>query len=174
MDGPDPLRSLSREPARVTVHGQELTLRWRPALDWIHTIRRSIDLVSLALAEDPDDLVLGLVTGEVPLREVQAASHELIEAETGQRWWSALKLVHSSCEASVLGELTLNGVDPSRVSLGQWCAATYRVLTRNAEAKDKLKIDFELELPPPGYEESWDDGNDYEAMVALARKYEQQ
>lgn len=129
--------------------------------------------MALALAENADALVLGLALGDVPLRAVSEASHELLEQETGYRWWMALKLAVSSSGGDVLGELTLSGVDPTRVSLSQWCTATYRVLTRNADQKAKLKIDFELELPPSGYEESWDDGNDYEAMVALARRYEQ-
>lgn len=169
----DPFRSLSREPVRITVHGTELRIRWHPALDWLEALRRDSDSVVLALAEGADELILGLAMGDVPLYAVSEASHSLLEDETGYRWWMALKLAVSSASGAVLGELTLSGVDPARVSLSQWCAATYRVLTRNADQKDKLKIDFELELPPPGYEESWDDGNDYEAMVALARRYEQ-
>lgn len=158
----------------MVVHGVQLSLPWRPALDWVDAMRRDPDLMALILADHPDRVTVGLATGEVALYEVQEASHGLIEAETGERWWVALKLVYSSAGKDVLGELTLSGVDPARVSFGQWCAATYRVLTRHAEPKDKLKIDFELELPPPGYEEAWDDGNDFDHMVALARQYEQQ
>lgn len=170
----DPFRSLSREPSRVTVHGVELRLSWHPALDWIEAVRMGTDSVVLSLADNAEELVVALALGEVPLREVSEASHRLLEEETGRKWWVALKLLVSSCGGEILGELTLSGVDPARVSLGQWCAATYRVLTRNAEPRDKMKLDFELELPPSGYEEAWDDGNDFEAMVALARQYEQQ
>lgn len=174
MADSDPLRSLSRQPAHVTVHGAELRLQWHPALDWIETLRRDPDLVALALAEQPDAVVLGLVSGTVPRTAVADASHGLLESETGYRWWTALKLAYSSAGGAVLGELTLSGVDPARVSFGQWCSAVYRILTKDADEKGRLKIDFELELPPPGYEEAWDDGNDFAAMVALARQYEQQ
>lgn len=170
----DPLRSLSRDPVRLTVHGSELTIRWRSALGWIEALRTGPESLVLSLADQADDLVVGLALGEVPLAEVQEASYQLMADETGRRWWTALKLAYSSAGGDVLGELTLCGVDPATVSFGQWCAATYRVLTRNADERDRLKIDSELELPPPGYEEAWDDGNDFEAMVALARKYEQQ
>lgn len=171
---PDPFRSLSREPVRLTVHGSELLIRWHPALDWIEAIRTGADSVVLSLADGADELVLGLALGDVPLRAVSKASHELLEEETGYRWWTALKLAASSASGAVLGELTLNGVDPARVSFAQWCSAVYRILTRDKDQKGKLKVDFELELPPPGYEEAWDDGNDYEQMVALARQYGQQ
>lgn len=171
---PDPFRSLSREPVRLTVCGSELLIRWRPALGWLEALRSGPESLALALADQADDLVVGLALGEVPMAEVQDASYQLMADETGRPWWSALRLAYSSVGGDVLGELTLSGVDPSRVSFGQWCSAAYRVLTRNADERDKLKIDSELELPPSGYEEAWDDGNDFEAMVALARKYEQQ
>lgn len=117
---------------------------------------------------------MALALGELSPDTARDAAHELLEAETGQRWWVALKLAYSSATPTVLGELTLSGVDPTRVSFGMWCAAVYRILTRNCDAKEKSKIEFELELPPDGYEEAWDDGNDYEALVEKARRYEQQ
>lgn len=171
MEAPDPLRSLSREPVTLDVDGLELTVPWRPALDWIQVLSRSHIHVAPALAEDAGEVARGLAEGTVSLPSVEAASHQLMEDETGYRWWTALKLVYSSASGGVLGELTLSGVDPSRVSLGQWCAAVYRILTRNADEKERMQLEFELELPPPGYEDAWDDGNDFNALVALAREY---
>ena len=173
MAANDPLRALSREPLSLTVAGYPLVFPWHPALDWIEVIRHDPGRLAAELAEDSGDLVIAMALGDVAWRTVEAASHELLSAETGDKWWTVLKLVYSSAQGGVLGELTLSGVDPARVSLGQWCAAVYRVLTRNAEDKDRLRIDFELELPPPGYEDAWDDGNDYDSMVALAREYGQ-
>lgn len=173
MAANDPLRALSRQPVSLTVAGHPLTIPWHPAADWIEVIRQDPGRLVPELAEDSGDLVIAMALGEVPWSAVQEASQQLLGDETGDKWWTVLKLVYSSAQGGVLGELTLSGVDPARVSLGQWCAAVYRVLTRNAEDKDRLRIDFELELPPPGYEDAWDDGNDYEAMVALAREYGQ-
>lgn len=173
MAQPDPLRALSREPVSLTVAGHPLVFPWRPAIDWIEVIRHDPGRLVAELAEDSGELVIAMALGDVAWNEVEAASRELLSAETGDKWWTVLKLVYSSASGGVLGELTLSGVDPARVSLGQWCAAVYRVLTRNAEDKDRMRIDFELELPPPGYESSWDDGNDYNAMVEMARQYGQ-
>ena len=173
MAANDPLRSLSREALSLTVAGYPLTIPWHPAIDWIEVIRHDPGRLVAELAENGSELVIAMALGEVPWRTVQEASQQLLSDETGDKWWTVLKLVYSSAQGGVLGELTLSGIDPARVSLGQWCAAVYRVLTRNAEDKDKLRIDFELEMPPPGYEDAWDDGNSYEAMVALAREYGQ-
>lgn len=173
MAANDPLRSLSREPVTLTVAGHALTFPWHPAADWIEVIRHDPGRLVAELAEDSGDLVIALATGAVSWQAVQEASQKLLGDETGDKWWTVLKLVYSSAQGGVLGELTLSGVDPARVSLGQWCAAVYRVLTRNAEDKDRLRIDFELELPPPGYEDAWDDGNSYDEMVKLAREYGQ-
>jgi hypothetical protein len=162
---------------RVPVCGHELTIVWHPALDWLEAIRHDHRGLVLRLAEDTEDLVLGMADLSVPLSGVEKASMEFLEEETGRRWWIALKLAYSSAGESVLGELTLCGVDPGRVSFGQWCAAVYRILTRNCDDKERMKLDFELELPPPGYEESWDDGNDwseFNALMDLAREQEGQ
>lgn len=175
MTGTDPLRLLSRGPAYARVGGHELIVPWHPARDWLEAIRHDHRGLVLRLAEDAGDLVAGLADLSVPLSDVEKGSVQLLEEETGRRWWIALKLAYSSAGESVLGELTLSGVDPGQVSIGQWCAAVYRVLTRNCDAKERMKLDFELELPPPGYEDSWDDGNDwsdFNALVAMARENE--
>jgi|SRR5512134_2131278 hypothetical protein len=168
----DPLRALSRSPARARVGAYELNLPWQPAVEWIEILRHGPDMLAVALCDDPDGCALDLATGALPFSAVQSASHTLLEAECGKRWWVALKLAYTSATPAVLGELTLCGVDPSRVGFGQWCAAVYRILTRNADAKERMKTDFELELPPDGYESAWDDGNDFAALNELARQYE--
>lgn len=171
--GTDPLRVLSRRSSPVTVAGHELTVPWHPAIDWLEAIRHDFRGLVLALAEDNSAVVLGLADLSVPLSAVETASHELLEAQAGRRWWITLKLAYSSVGDSVLGELTLSGVDPELVSIGQWCSAVYRILTRNCDDKEKLKVDFELELPPPGYEEAWDDGtdwSDFNVAVEMARQ----
>ena len=167
----DPLRSLSREPVRLTVAGLDVTVPWHPAIDWIEILRYDPGRVVPCLAEDPSDLAVGLAEGTISLTSVETASHDLLEEVTGHRWWTVLKLVYSSASGEILGEMTLSGVDPSQVSIGQWCAAVYRILTRNADEKERLRLEFEMELPPPGYEDAWDDGNDFDALVNLAREY---
>lgn len=173
MPGRDPFRALSREPDAITLAAAYLEVPWRPALDWLEAVRRNPASLALSLADNPDEVILALAAGELSARAVETASFELIERHSGLRWWVALKLAGGSADKTLLGELTLSGVDPSHVTFGQWCAATYRILTRDADEKQRLKTDFELDVPPPGYEEAWDDGNDFDALVELARKHQQ-
>jgi hypothetical protein len=173
MPGSDPFRTLSHEPDAVTLGTTYLELPWRPALDWVEAVRRNPASLALALADEPDEAILALAAGDLTAKALEAASFDLIERHTGMRWWVALKLVGGAADKGLLGELTLSGVDPSRVTFGQWCAATYRILTRNADAKERIKIDFDLDVPPPGYEDAWDDGNDFDALVTRARRQKQ-
>lgn len=173
MPASDPFRALSREPDAITLGAAYLEVPWRPALDWLEAVRRNPASLALSLADNPDDAVLSLASGELSARAVEAVSFELIERHSGVRWWVALKLATLSAERGLLGELTLSGVDPARVTFGQWCAATYRILTRDADEKHRMKVDFELDVPPPGYEAAWDDGNDFDALVERARKQQQ-
>jgi hypothetical protein len=172
VKGSDPLRTLAREGSTVTVAGAVLVVPWCSALEWLTVLRRDPSSAVLALADNPDDVTVSLARGDMRWEDLRRASRDALETETGRAWWIALRLAYTSAGESVLGELTLCGVDPARVSLGQWCAAVYRILTRNADAKGKAKVDFELELPPPGEESAWDDGNDFAAMAQLARQYE--
>lgn len=169
----DGLRSLLRAPAELRVGERTLTVPWAPASVWLDVIDRDPRTCALALAEGAQDIVMGMAFGDVQLAEVERATHTVLEQQTGHKWWVALKLAYTSASPEMLGELTLSNVDPDRVSLGQWCAAVYRVLVRDLDKKQRIKLDFELELPPAGYEEAWDDGNDYAHMLALARKHQQ-
>ena len=164
----DPKRALLRTPLHTTAGPLEVTVPYQVASSWLEPVLGDPVALPGLLGDDRAAVVRGLVTGVVTGAQLGVAGRNLIEQASGMRWWKATALVATSCGTEVLGELTLCGVDPDRVSLGQWCAATYRVLTRNADAKAKGKIDFELELPPPGFEDSWDDGNDFALMERLA------
>lgn len=155
----------------MAIGGRELTIPWAPASAWIDVIDKDHRTAAVALAQEGrEDVAIGMALGEITLAQVERATHEAIEEVTGLRWWIALRLLYASGSTEILGALTLGGVDPDRVGLGQWCAAVYRTLTKGADKKQRMKIEFELEMPPAGYEEAWDDGNDYAAMVELARK----
>lgn len=166
------LSPLINGPVRVTVAGAVLVVPYAPARAWLRALDRHPASAVLDLSEGSRSVVVGLATGAVTAKAVQDATNTAVATLTGQKWWIALRLVYTSSSPDFLGELTLAGVDPDRVSLGQWTAAVYRILTRNADAKERVRIDFELDIPPSGYEDSWDDDADYYArMVAEARKF---
>lgn len=165
-------RPLLRDPAHVSVGGVSLVVPWAPASVWIRAIARGQDGIALDLAEEGrSDALRALAAGTLSLIDVAKMSHELLAAETGFKWFAAVRLIVTAAGGDVLGEMTLSGVDPERVSVGQWTAAAYRVLTKGRDEKQRLRFDFDLELPPEGYEDEWDDGDaGFAAMAALERK----
>lgn len=163
----DPLALVSRAPVHLTVAGVPLAVPWAPAGRWLEALRDPFTAaVFLADEEGRDQLLDAMVErGGVkgPLRE---ASVGLIRQMSGRdQWWEAVRLAYIGANG-LLGELTLRGVDPWSVGLGQWCAATYTAATRHAKTEDVLKFDAQIGFPPPGFEDEWDDGVDLGAVEA--------
>jgi len=125
------------------------------------------DLDVLRFLSDGDRTQIGrmIVDGTVGTDNVVRAAHEVLEAVTGRRWWEGHRLLGMSVQPEALGHLTLAGVDPWQRSAYEWCAATYALYTQHADEKGRLRFDFQLAIPPRGYEDAWgEDGDDPEAV----------
>ena len=160
-------------PVRVTLGGADYYAQPGTALEWIEQFEHDVRLAVLPFlgAGPREDVGLRLATGELVVKDVERATFAVLEELTGHHWWWAYRVAHMGTTDAFLGELLLSAVRAHEVSLGQWCAAVYRIITRHADAKERIKIDFELDTPPEGYEEAWDDDVDYfRAMVEGARK----
>lgn len=167
----DPLAALRTGPVRIERDGAVRYFRSAPVREWIDL--GALRAAALEFAtEDRAAFVLDVATGRTSGRELEGWSHALVERITGWRWWEASTLLITSGGPAVLGRLTLAGVDPDRTLLGPWCAAVWAVLTEHADAKQVDKLKTELSLPPPGYEDAWDDDEDYyAAMLAQAGRF---
>ena len=161
--------AFSRAPLQVVIGGRQIFLPWRPAAEWALNLER-LSILAARFAEPADrDWIAGRMVDDPEVGvQVRAESFRLLAEETGRKWWESGRLLATSGAPDVLGRLTLAGIDPWRVSLGQWCAATYVVCTEHADQKGRLKFDFSLAVPPPGFEDEWDDGADDEAEIAAA------
>jgi hypothetical protein len=86
------------------------------------------------------------------------------------KWWKTLRLAVLTTRPEILGQLTLAGMDPYTLSLSQWVSATYVLVTRNSDAKDRFKTDVAFDDPPPGIvDDEWMSEDDFNAMVASTR-----
>lgn len=155
------------------VAGAPRHVAWVPARVWLEALAKGTRMAILALLDDADraELVLAVARGELAADELTRAGRELLSAETGRKWWVAEML--SAPGEEMLGELVLSGVDPDRVSIGEWTAATYRILTRNLDEKGRIKLDFELSIPPAGHSGEWEEGSSdagFAEMEALERR----
>lgn len=167
----DPLVSLRSGPVRVENRNTVRFFRNAPVREWMDLDALRTAALSFAL-EDRRDMVRAVASGRMSGEELAGWSHKLVETLTGWKWWEASTLLVTSGSRGVLGRLTLAGVDPDRVTIGPWCAAVWAVLTEHLDAKGVQRLETELSLPPEGYEDAWDDDEEYyRAMLAQARQF---
>lgn len=159
------LSPLARGPVPIEIGSRAFDLAWRPAAEWT-TVQSEMDVVQFLAEEDRVAVGRMVMDGVVRFDNVVRAVHGVLEIVTGRRWWEGHRLLGWSVQPDVLGHLTLAGVDPWQRSAYEWCAATYTLYTKNADEKERLKFDFQLSLPPKGYEDDWgnDGGDDPEAV----------
>lgn len=168
----DPLAALRANPIRIERDKTVRYFRNAPVREWIELGSLRTAALSFGYAKNRRELALGVASGAVSGEELAGWSHALVEEVTGWRWWEASTLLVTSGGRSVLGRLTLAGVDPDRTPLGPWCAAVWAVLTEHADAKQIQRLETELSLPPEGYEDAWDDDEQYAAaMLAQAGRF---
>lgn len=149
----------------VEIGGRTLMLAWRPAAEWT-TVQTEMDVLRFLTDEDRSVVGRMILDGIVRSDNVVSCVHQVLEAVTGRRWWEGHRLLTMSVQPDALGHLTLAGVDPWQRSAYEWCAATYALYTRHADEKERLRFDFQLSIPPRGYEDDWltDGGDDPEAV----------
>lgn len=163
---PNEFAALLRAPVRVRVGGRELVLPYRPAAAWAAGLDRLHLLVAELAEPDDRDLLADLVMGNPrTVEELKAESLRILAEQGGHRWWEVGRLMATSTAPEILGRLVLAGVDPWQRSLGEWCAAVYAVCLKGQDEKGRMKFEFSLSIPPPGYEAQWDDGNDVAAWT---------
>lgn len=160
---------LLRDPVTVTVAGTEVLLPYRPAAAWAGALQ-SLHTLAAQLADEKDrDLLADLVMDHPrAVDDLREESLRVLGEQGGRAWWEVGRLLATSASTEILGRLVLAGVDPWQRSVGEWCAAVYAVCLKDQDQKGRTRFEFSLSLPPPGYEDQWDDGND---VAALTRAY---
>ena len=159
------LSPLARGSVPVVIGGRTFDLAWRPAAEWT-TVQAEIDVIRFLSDDDRSDIGRMVIDGTVGPDNVVRAVHQVLEIVTGRRWWEGHRLLLMSTELEALGHLTLAGVDPWHRSAYEWCAATYALYTRHADERERLRFDFQLSIPPKGYEDDWgvEEGDDPTAV----------
>jgi hypothetical protein len=170
-------RPFSRSPLPFTLGGRLYEVPYRSAADWLEVLEVTpVDGLFLAALDSEQRWRVqdAMLDGEVRVRDLSPASYSLLAQITGYgRWWIGYRLAVAAFSPTLLGQLTLAGVRPQDVTLVQWCAATYAILTRHASAEDRFKLDAQLDVPLAGNDpgEAWDDmGMSAEDLEAMARE----
>lgn len=130
-------------PIDVVIGGETYRIRRMPAARWVEPVysRDWLGLVPLCVeglvssGRCVYDQQIADVLAENGRDAMESAAKEALGEATGMPWWSARILI-STClsDAVVAGSLVVAGVDATRVSIGAYVAAVYRVL---ADGRDK-------------------------------------
>lgn len=164
----------AREPLGVALAGLEIRVPWAAADRWIDSATSSVGPIGVLTGLTDDvtaDRVIELaIDGRSDPEEIASAAYDLIGQAVPYRWWKTVRLLALSTRDDIAGHLTLSGVDPRSVTVAQWCMAVYVLITRNADGKEKFKVDAAFDDPPPGIvDDEWMSDDDFNAMVASAR-----
>lgn len=165
----------AREPVEVTVAGLRVYAPGASAARWIEATcsRAGILGVLTGLTDDAtaERLVERVADGHATPEDVAKAAYDMLGQATEYRWWKTARLLSLSTRADIAGALTLKGLDPSRLAVGQWCAAVYVLVTQGTAASERFKTDVAFDDPPPGAEadDDWMSEAEFNAMVESAR-----
>lgn len=141
----------------VELGGRAHRIPPRPAADWLRAIAAAnLSRVVPGMLEDAEageDIMDGILAGDISAADWQDAAHDAIATISGMKWWSASRLAHYLLDnwGTLGGTLISRGLEPSRAPLGAVLTFTYRVLLENCKGEpERQKLDRELERPPSG------------------------
>lgn len=138
-------------PVRVELGGVVYRIAPHPAVTWIVPLVDNDWFAIVPALLDPADVTVdeALDNGTVTHVDCLQAARDAVSVTAGVPWWVALRLIQTMAETPELaGELALQGVDAAVVSLGAVVQALYRVVVREADRKQRRKIDSDLERVP--------------------------
>jgi len=139
-------------PVTVDLGGATHRIAPYPAIRWIVPIIDDDWFSIIPGMLDPTDQTVddALDNGTITYEDCVRAARDAVGVAAGVPWWSTVRLVRSVMSTpDVMGELLICGIDAQTMSLGAFVQAAYRVFTRDADKKQRAKIDQSIETAPP-------------------------
>lgn len=148
--------------------------RGRPARDWlIATLQHGAGgyLPGMLDEEQRERMMTAIEFGELTLEEIQDANKDAIEQVSGWKWWEAAKLIATLAHSpqTMLGLLSLAGVDIRHDPIGAVLGALYARLWVDADPKQRAKLATQVATPPASLmdHDNWDDDVADEVVRAM-------
>lgn len=167
------LAAFGTQPVIVERDGITYTFPSRTASGWLETLSGPdwhADVLRLVEEEPYEEFLSRAESGELGREHLASLARDVLSRVSGRAWWEAERLVSllRDTESDMLGAV-MQHADPSRMSLAAFLSVERAMLFKGASATDRMKIESELCVPPPGAEPVDDAGDDMAAMVARAR-----
>jgi len=153
------LAALRCWPVAVELGTQVFTIPPQPALTWLIPIVDQDWLGIVPGMLDAEDSSIDEILAEhlVSVDDYVWAARDAVSTATGMSWWAALQLSVAVVDAPELAaELLLHHLDVEVVSIGGLVQAAYRLMVRDADKKQRNKIDSQLQRPPEGVTKRYD------------------
>lgn len=145
------LAALRCWPVNVELGSRVYTIPPRPALvwlmpiidqDWLGIVPGLLDAVNTDIDEMLDECLISV-------NECIGAARDAVSTATGMPWWAATRLAMAVVDTpEIAAELVLCGIEFETVSIGGLVQATYRLMVRETDRKQRNKIDAQLQHPP--------------------------
>jgi hypothetical protein len=145
------LAALRCWPVSVALGNEVYSILPQPALAWFLPIVDQDWLGIVPGLLDPADRTVDdlLAARRVSVETCAEAARDAVSTATGMPWWSATGLALAVIDVPELAaELLLNRIDIEKVSIGGLVQTAYRLLVRDADKKQRNKIDSQLRRPP--------------------------
>lgn len=159
MPGPANL-AVSFDPVEIdiTLAGLTATVPAHPASVWLPILASdqtdALEIIpGLLDTTGQAEVDLLIFEGHLEPEELKQVIYDLITEASGHPWWWTLNLLSTlrgPNGTQVLGEMAK--FNATKMSLAAWVNALYAMLVRHRDQKDRIRIDAELEMPPPGVE----------------------
>lgn len=133
--------------------GQEFVIPALAAAEWLSVLMvEDLDLADIfpGMVDRPEGVEDLILDGRLGLEEMEQTIFGVIEVVSARPWWVTLRLVETArISWDVLGaELSLRGVDATRISLSAWLDIALLVALRSMDPKDIQMFTLKLESPP--------------------------
>jgi hypothetical protein len=167
-----------KQSVNVTCHGRQYGIPFLAASAWINALTSQQSALAVfpgMLPQAEYTRVLdGLMDGSINEAEVRNAALHAIRQAAGRPWWEAVRLVGmaDAAGATLVGMLTLAGVDSDVMPFGRWLAAVYALGVKGKDEKERMIFEAKLSVPPAGIDPdvlAEEGQDDFAAMVNLAR-----
>ena len=147
------LAALRCWPVAVELGDIVCTIPPRPALAWLLPIIDQDWLEIVPGMLDSVDSTVDRLLAEhlISAEDCAVAARDAVSTATGMPWWSAVRLALAIVDTpEIAAELLLCRIDFEMISIGGLVQAVYRLLVREADTKQRSKIDSQLRQPPEG------------------------
>jgi hypothetical protein len=142
----------------VTVGGHTYQLPPLPAAEWVDAVQGSWYGLIPGLVDGGDAIIDAIADGTVTSGQVVEAAQDALAEACGMPWWQALRLIQLTVsDPLAAGMLVLGGVNAQQVSIGAWVVAAYALLVKDADEKDRARIDRDISKPPTGNVDGFDE-----------------